>query len=573
MKKRIFKVFAMLGAMLLSAAFMGCSEEEEEAATQYSIIVSESGGCTIEASHEKAEAGTLVSVTVTPGGAMNSCREPFSVKAADGTVPAVTKQSDYNFSFTMPGQNVYLQAEWVCEADARTLAESIKSMTTSGTIIVTGDLDTSNSNLNTFYQMRKAFATLFQKELSDYPPVSAYFRPNGVEVTYTDGVNVDYWLADSVYAFRYYFDSKVKIDLDLSGVTNLDAIPNLSPWTYDGISRNEYPETSYYIDTGYEDYGAFSNLLNLNSVILPRTVEKIEEGAFYNSGIESVDMPDTVSSMGYEAFGECRKLKKIQIPNSLTEIPFKTFDGCVALANVVIPTGVTSIGDYAFRGCPIKSLEIPTGVTSIGMYAFRECPSLESLEIPTGVTSIGYGAFMNSPLKSLKIPDTVTEIGSCAFKDTGLTSVEIPYGVTQIEQSTFSGCEKLSSVSISSSVESIKRSAFNNCERLKSITIPESVHYIAVSAFLSCDNLSEIVFSDTSTKWQLTKESFTSSGYVYEVFRSATLGTQDDISVKEPSKNAEIMKTNYSHILDGESESSTSHDYMYISEKDERWVE
>ena len=351
---------------------------------------------------------------------MNSCREPFSVKAADGTVPAVTKQSDYNFSFTMPGQNVYLQAEWVCEADARTLAESIKSMTTSGTIIVTGDFDTSNSNLNTFYQMRKAFATLFQKELSDYPPVSAYFRPNGVEVTYTDGVNVDYWLADSVYAFRYFFDSKVKIDLDLSGVTNLDAIPNLS--YYNGISRNEYPETSYFIDIGYEDYGAFSNLLNLNSVILPRTVEKIEEGAFSNSGIESVDMPDTVSSMGYEAFGECRKLKKIQIPNSLTEIP-RAFYGCVALANVDIPTGVTSIGVYAFYGC--------------------------------------------QSLKSVKIPDTVTEIGSYAFKYTRLTSVEIPDSVTTIGEDAFEECDNLKSISIPSGLDISNAGIPDDCKIIR----------------------------------------------------------------------------------------------------------
>lgn len=554
MKKRIFKVFAMLGAMLLSAAFEGCSEEDEEAATQYSIIVSESGGCTIEASHEKAEAGTLVSVTVTPGGAMNSCREPFSVKAADGTVPAVTKQSDYNFSFTMPEQNVYLQAEWVCEADARTLAESIKSMTTSGTIIVTGDFDTSNSNLNTFYQMRKAFATLFQKELRDYTPVHRWDRPNGVEVTYTDGVNVDYWLADSGYLSNENFDSKVKIDLDLSGVTNVAAIPNLMPgeWggDYDGISRNEYPETSYDLRLDYIDYGAFSNLLNLNSVILPRTVTKIEEGAFYNSGIESVDMPDTVSSMEYEVFRECRKLSTVQLPKSLTEIPYSTFLGCWALANVVIPTGVTSIG----------------------MYAFREC-LIESLEIPTGVTSIGEGAFMDTPLKSLKIPDTVTEIESSAFEGTKLTSVEIPYGVTRIEQSTFSDCKNLSSVKIPSSVESIDPYAFIYCTNLKSITIPESVHYIAAGAFLYCENLSEIIFSDTSTKWQLVKKTWDSSvGDVYNVFRSETLGTQNDISVQEPSKNAEIMKTDYSLILDGK-EYGGSYDYMYISEKDERWVE
>ena len=70
------------------------------------------------------------------------------------------------------------------------------------------------------------------------------------------------------------------------------------------------------------------------------------------------------------------------------------FYGCSGLTSLTIPSSVTSIGNSAFEGCSgLTSLTIPSSVTSIGDRAFWGCSGLTSLTIPSGVTSIGEGTF------------------------------------------------------------------------------------------------------------------------------------------------------------------------------------
>ena len=125
------------------------------------------------------------------------------------------------------------------------------------------------------------------------------------------------------------------------------------------------------------------------------------------------------------------------------------FYGCSGLTSLTLPSSVTSIGNYAFTGCSgLTSLTLPSGVTSIGDYAFQDCRGLTSLTIPSGVTSIGNQAFYDcSGLTSLTIPSGVTSIGNYAFYGcSGLTSLTIPSGVTSIGKWAFRGCSGLTSI-------------------------------------------------------------------------------------------------------------------------------
>ena len=66
------------------------------------------------------------------------------------------------------------------------------------------------------------------------------------------------------------------------------------------------------------------------------------------------------------------------------------------MESITIPNSVTTIGDYAFCNCiSLESITIPNSVTAIGDYAFYGCSSLESVLIPDNVTKIGYYAFYN----------------------------------------------------------------------------------------------------------------------------------------------------------------------------------
>lgn len=149
------------------------------------------------------------------------------------------------------------------------------------------------------------------------------------------------------------------------------------------------------------------------------------------------------------AFRHCRSLTSITIPNSVTSIGGDAFYGCSSLTSIIIPNSVTSIGYYAFRNCNgLQSITIPNSVTIICDFAFSGCSSLTSITIPNSVTSIGEGAFYKCiSLTSVTIPNSVTSIGREAFYGcSGLISVTIPNSVKEISYLAFSECPKLENV-------------------------------------------------------------------------------------------------------------------------------
>ena len=227
-----------------------------------------------------------------------------------------------------------------------------------------------------------------------------------------------------------------------------------------------------------------------------------------------------VASIGFYAFGDCRRLTSVTIPDSVTSIGSSAFEGCSGLTSVTIPDGVTSIGDYAFRECSgLTNVTIGAGVTSVGKQAFSECDKLASFEVDTvnpcymsanglllskdgaelvvgvvkngsgifadGVTSVGSYAFCGRHgLTNVAIPDSVTNIGSYAFQRcNALRDVIIPqYICAKGLSSVFPSCyQTITNVVISGNVTSIGNSAFSGCSGLAGITIPDSVTNIGSS--------------------------------------------------------------------------------------------
>ncbi len=272
------------------------------------------------------------------------------------------------------------------------------------------------------------------------------------------------------------------------------------------------------------------------SYTIPGSVTSIGSDAFYNCrSLTSVTIPGSVTSIGYEAFSNCTSLTSVTIPDSVTSIGYYAFEDCSSLTSVTIGNGVTSIGDSAFSDCSsLTSVTIPDSVTSIGRSAFYDCDSLTSVTIGNSVTSIGGAAFYHcTSLTSITIPDSVTSIGSSAFHSCSrLTSVTIPDSVTSIGSSAFYNCDGLTSVTIGNSVTSIGSYAFRGCSSLTGIwvsegnpnyssdahgvlfnkakttlicapgglsgsyTIPDSVTSIGSYAFYSCDGLTSVTIGN-----------------------------------------------------------------------------
>ena len=160
----------------------------------------------------------------------------------------------------------------------------------------------------------------------------------------------------------------------------------------------------------------------------------------YNGGVYTSN-----DKLGYAAFSDCSGLTSLTIPSSVTSIGEYAFDGCSGLTSLTIPSSVTSIGEYAFYGCSgLTSLTIPSNVTSIGESAFDGCSGLTSLTIPSSVTSIGYCAFWGcSGLTSFTIPSSVTSIGWGAFCGcSGLTSIYVyTEKLPNMGRDVFDGCD------------------------------------------------------------------------------------------------------------------------------------
>ena len=141
--------------------------------------------------------------------------------------------------------------------------------------------------------------------------------------------------------------------------------------------------------------------------------------------IESIVIPDSVTSIGASAFNGCTSLTNIIIPDSVTSIGSGAFSVCTSLENIIIPDSVTSIEGSGlfnpgpFVGCTsLKNISISKNITQIPYSFASSCTALESVVIPDGVTTIGDSAFYKcTSLDGIVIPSSVTSIGSFSFKD------------------------------------------------------------------------------------------------------------------------------------------------------------
>lgn len=182
------------------------------------------------------------------------------------------------------------------------------------------------------------------------------------------------------------------------------------------------------------------------------------------------------------AFFKNESLVTVKLPESITEVGEDIFGDCKTLRGVKLPEGVSRINKEAFYGCSIlEKINFPAKLTSVDDNAFVYCGLLELDNLPSSLLHVGQSAFCYVPLKALKL-DRKVEIGAGAFSYTPITEIEMTTPCDSIREGTFRGCPNLTKITIGEGLKYIGYNAFSNSP-VKEANLPSTLRDISSNAF------------------------------------------------------------------------------------------
>ncbi len=213
----------------------------------------------------------------------------------------------------------------------------------------------------------------------------------------------------------------------------------------------------------------------------------ISAGAFSNTDITGVEIPNTVKYIEAGAFSSCKKLKYNKYLGSSylgnLDNPFLAFikNSDDETEELVLHENTKIIADAACRnmGCLI-SVQGANQLAYVGARAFENCVSLENLDFLKNVIEIGDFAFASCmQIKKITLPSTLVRVG----------------------KSSFIYCTKLESANLPDSLTTLPNKCFAYCISLKAIIVGKSVSKVELDAFLQTNDKFKVYYRDNALAW------------------------------------------------------------------------
>lgn len=246
---------------------------------------------------------------------------------------------------------------------------------------------------------------------------------------------------------------------------------------------------------------------------LPNNLKYISDSSFYETDIKELTLPDSVTSIGSSAFAYCRSLEKINFSKNAENLVL-SFDAfkCTAIKELTIPSYVSKIYSWAFAGCSsLSSVEFEIKETEDGLQGITELYSsifsgtnITTLTLPETVTTLRNAFLGMKQLVSVDLSKTkITKLYDKMFSgDSNLTEVKFPSGLTEIGSYVFNQCTSLKSIEIPETVTTMSSDGyqFNECTNLEYVKLPESITSIPMYIFYKCSNLKKVNISSKTTQ-------------------------------------------------------------------------
>lgn len=234
----------------------------------------------------------------------------------------------------------------------------------------------------------------------------------------------------------------------------------------------------------------------------------------YAEQIRKVHFSEGVNVIAKESFADCKNLKELVLPESMQVIEEKAFSGC-NVQELNLGKNVALISADAFDECEITNIKISTdnayystdryGVifnkakTELIMYSdgFR----MNTYTVPSTVERIGKNAFLgNENLIGVTFSENLKEIGAMAFADCeNLREINFPQNLTLIGASAFENCNSLKEIEFPETVQVIGDRSFAGCTGITVLNLPKSVTTIGTEAF--AESVEEVYYAGSKTAW------------------------------------------------------------------------